>query len=221
MIAMCRTKKLLGLPFRRMLLLIGLLAFFVSSKRAEARLLEIYADGYLGGMYGTEPKFNSRVTPQGTDFFHDQSGGLLGLRAGVEVLYTDIYLQFDQFMTPRGFSGSTLQAMVGWDFGLGSGDWTGTLGGYGGLVFGFPYTPHPPIDNDQIATIGVALEGQGGAEYNINRFLAVQMIATLGYHYMFAGAHPVLFNESGMSASTQTHGFHLMLKAGIRFHIGL
>src|SRR5262249_42531166 len=177
-----------------------------------------------GGMYGTDPKFNSTVTKKpdgstGADFFQDQSGGLLGLRAGVEVLYTDIYLQFDQFLTPHGFSGSTLQLMLGWDLGIGSGKWTGTLGGYGGMVFGFPYTPHLPIDPDQIATIGVAAEGQGGAEYDVTRFLATQMIGPIGYHYMFAGAQPIQLTPGGFSEATQTHGSHIMFKAGIRFHI--
>lgn len=209
-------------------MLVTALGMLLSSQRAEARLLEIYADGYLGGMYGTEPKFNSTITKkpdgsQGNDFFHDQSGGLLGARVGIEIFYTDIYIQFDQFLTPIPgvFTGSTLQAMLGWDLGIGSGQWTGTLGAYGGMVFGFPYTPHFPIDNSQISTIGAAVEGQGGVEYNLNRFLAVQMIATVGYHYMFAGAQPVQLNIGGPSESTQTHGFHLMLKAGIRFHIGI
>jgi len=206
-------------------LLVGL-GLLLHSQTAQARLIELYADAYLGGMYGTEPKFNSTVTrkpdgTQGNDFFHDQSGGLLGLRAGVEVLYTDIYFQFDQFLTPYGFSGSTLQAMLGWDLGIGSGKWTGTLGAFGGMVFGFPYTPHLPIDTNQIATIGPAVEGQAGAEYNINRFLAVQMIGTVGYHYLFAGAQQVALSPSGLSEATRTHGFHLMFKAGIRFHIGL
>jgi hypothetical protein len=226
MAAMRRTK-IFPSTFRLHVALLALVASLLCiSPRAEAGLIEIYADGYVGGMYGTEPKFCTSCYTQtpdgqrGDDFFHDQSGGLLGLRAGVEVLYTDVYLQFDQFLTPHGFSGSTLQAMIGWDLSIGSGKWTGTLGGYGGMVFGFPYTPHPPIDRSQIATIGVAAEGQGGAEYNISRYLAVQMIATLGYHYMFAGSKAVELGP-GLSEATRTHGFHLMLKAGIRFHIGL
>jgi hypothetical protein len=223
---MSRTKKFLGCISPRLSLLACVFGLLLASGRAEARLLEIYADGYLGGMYGTEPKFNSVVTQkpdgtQGTDFFHDQSGGLLGARVGIEIFYTDIYLQFDQFLTPRAFSGSTLQAMLGWDLGIGSGDWTGTLGVYGGMVFGFPYTPHFPIDTAQISTIGATVEGQGGAEYNLSRFLALQLIATVGYHYMFAGAQPVQLSVNGPSESTQTHGFHLMLKAGIRFHVGI
>lgn len=209
---------------------VALCAAFVSllfwSARAEARIIELYADGYVGGMVGTEPKFCTGCVTQtqdgqrGDDFFHDQSGGLLGARAGVEILYTDFYVQFDQFITGRGFSGSTLQAMLGWDLSIGSGKWTGVLGAYGGLAFGFPYTPHPPIDNTQIATVGVAAEGQAGAEYNINRFLALQLIGTFGYHYMFAGAKHIDLGP-GLSEATQTQGFHLMLKAGIRFHLGI
>ncbi len=215
-----------GLFASRISLLVGALALLLYSQRAEARLLELYADAYLGGMYGTEPKFCTTcytAKPDGShgdDFFHDQSGGLIGGRVGIEIFFTDIYIQFDQFVTGNGFSGSTLQPMIGWDFGIGSGTWTGTLGAYGGMVFGFPYTPHFPIDTSQIATIGAAGEVQGGAEYNVNRFLAVQLLGTVGYHYMFAGASPVMYSN-GFSEATQTQGFHLLFKAGIRFHVGI
>lgn len=219
----------LSLPFSFSLpttLFAGTLALFAGSRPAEAKLLEVYADAYVGGMYGTEPKFNSVVTQKpdntvGTDFFTDNSGGLLGLRAGIEVLYTDIYLQFDQLITSRGFSGSTLQAMLGWDFGIGDGAWRGTLGGYGGMIFGFPYTPHFPIDSSQIATIGVAVEGQAGVERVLNRLLRLQLIATVGYHYMFAGSESIVVDSSGNTANTVTHGFHLLIKGGIRFNLGI
>jgi hypothetical protein len=228
MAPMRRTKKIPGLSLRRISLFALALSLILMSQRAEARLLEIYGDVYLGGMYGTEPKFNSTVTQRpmgsqptyGADFFHDQSGGLFGARAGIEIFYTDLYLQFDQFVTGNGLSGSTLQAMLGWDFGIGSGSWTGTIGGFGGLVFAFPYTPHWPIDSSQIAKVGAAAELQGGAEYSINRLLALQLMGTVGYHYMFALADAVPLGN-GMSASTQTHGFHLLFKAGLRFHLGI
>ena len=227
MAAMRRTKKFPLLHRFGLSLIVGALALLSFSQRAEARLIELYGDAYLGAMYGTEPKFCVTncytYKPDGShgdDFFHDQSGGLLGARVGVEVFYTDFYLQFDQFMSPRGFSGSTLQAMLGWDLGIGSGKWTGTLGAFGGLVFGFPYTPHFPIDTSQIATIGAAAEVQGGAEYNLNRFIALQLIGTVGYHYMFAGSQVITVGP-GTTDSTQTQGFHLMFKAGIRFHLGL
>ncbi len=203
------------------------LGLLFASSTAEAKLFEVYLDGYLGGMYGTEPKQDQSLITQkpdmsrGNDFFHDQSGGLLGARLGIEVLYTDLYLQFDQFLTGQGLSGSTLQPMIGWDLDLGSGSWKALLGVYGGLVFGFPYTPHWPIDNRQIATVGVTAEGQGGAEYMLNRFLGLQFTATVGYHYMFAGAESVPVSVTGITQATQTQGFHLMFKGGVRFHIGL
>lgn len=208
------------------MLLTGALALGAASRPAEAKLLEVYADGYVGGLYGTEPKFNSVVTQKpdmqrGDDFYSDNSGGLLGVRAGIEILYTDIYVQFDQIFNGRGFSGSTLQGMIGWDFGLGDGPWRGTIGAYGGVVFGFPYTPHFPIDNAQIATIGVAAEGQAGVERVLNRLLRLQLIATVGYHYMFAGSESVQIDVAGNTQHTTTHGFHLLLKAGVRFNLGI
>ncbi len=207
-------------------LLLGGLAVVASGGRAEAKLLEFSADAYVGGMYGTEPKFNSVVTQKpdmtlGNDFYHDNSGALLGLRAGIEILYTDIYVQFDQMINLRGFSASTVQAMLGWDMGIGDGPWRGTLGAYGGVVFGFPYTPHFPIDTSQIATIGVTGEVQAGGERVLNRLFRLQLIGTLGYHYMFAGAQPVVIDTAGNSVATQTHGFHMMIKAGLRFNLGI
>jgi len=204
----------------------GALALVADSRPAEAKLLEVYADAYVGGMYGTDPNSPSVVTQKpdmtrGNDFFADNSGGLLGVRAGVEVLYTDLYLQFDQLLTTRAFSGSTLQAMLGWDFGIGDGAWRGTLGAYGGMVFGFPYTPHFPIDSAQIATIGVAAEGQAGVERVLNRLFRLQLVATFGYHYMFGGSESVVIDNAGNTANTVTHGFHLLLKGGIRFNLGI
>lgn len=112
-------------------------------------------------------------------------------------------------------------ALLGWDFGIGDGAWRGTLGGYGGMIFGFPYTPHFPIDSSQIATIGVAVEGQAGVERVLNRLLRLQLIATVGYHYMFAGSESIVVDSSGNTANTVTHGFHLLLKGGIRFNLGI
>lgn len=203
---------------------IGLL---LASSTAEAKLFEVYLDGYVGGLYGTEPKPDQVLITQkpdgsrGNDFFYDQSGGLVGARLGIEVLYTDLYLQFDQFLTGQGFSGSALQPMIGWDLDLGAGSWKALLGIYGGLVFGFPYTPHWPIDNRQISTVGLTAEGQVGAEYMLNRFLGLQVLGTVGYHYMFAGAEGVPVTQSGVTQATQTQGWHLMLKGGVRFHVGL
>jgi hypothetical protein len=212
----------------------GALALVAGSGRAEAKLFEVFADAYVGGMYGTEPKFNSVVTQKsvssmgsqpmtvgGDDFFHDNPGALLGLRAGVEVFYTDIYLQWDQMITGRGFSASTLQAMLGWDFGIGDGPWRGTLGAYGGMIFGFPYAPHFPIDTSQIATIGVGGEVQGGVERVLNRLFRFQVIGTVGYHYMFAGSDSIVHDAQGDTYQTQTHGFHILLKAGLRFNLGI
>ncbi len=203
------------------------LGLLLASSTAEAKLFEVYLDGYVGGLYGTEPRPDQVLITQkpdgsrGNDFFYDQSGGLVGARLGIEVLYTDLYLQFDQFLTGQGFSGSTLQPMIGWDLDLGSGSWKALLGVYGGLVFGFPYTPHWPIDTRQISTVGLAAEGQVGAEYMLNRFLGLQVMGTVGYHYMFAGAEDVPVTQTGMTQATKTQGWHLMLKGGIRFHVGL
>jgi hypothetical protein len=228
--AMTQLKKDHGLRRASSALPIALSAFALAlvagSGRAEAKLFEVFADAYVGGTFSTEPKFNSVVTqkPDGTmgnDFFYDNPGGLLGLRAGVEIFHTDVYLQFDQIINTRGFSASTLQAMLGWDFGLGDGPWRGTLGAFGGVILGFPYTPHFPIDNSQIATIGVGAEVQGGAERVLNRLFRLQLIGTVGYHYMFAGANSVVIDAMGNTAQTQTHGFHIMIKGGVRFNLGI
>jgi hypothetical protein len=95
------------------------------------------------------------------------------------------------------------------------------LGGYGGLVFGFPYTPHPPIDRSQLATFGVAVEGQGGIEYHINRLLVLQLIGTVGYHFLFRTlpGDGIMVSNSGNVDVPTSHGFHLLAKAGLRFHV--
>lgn len=203
----------------------------LSEGRAEAKILELYGDVYLGGMYGTEPKFKnaSIITAEpspmgqymGADYYNDNSGGLIGAKVGIELLYTDLYVQFDQAISPRGFSGSAVQAMLGWDLSMGPSKWKGTFGGYGGMVFAFPYTPHFPIDRDQIAKIGVAAELQAGAEYVFHRLLRLQFLGTFGYHYMFAGAKDVPIDLDGNYQSTRTHGFHFLAKAGIRFNLGI
>lgn len=196
--------------------------------RAEADLFEFYVDGYGGGLLGT-PQIAGVPNPPpatGGNFFNDQSGGLLGGRVGFELLHTDLYLQFDQYFNSMNAAGSSLQLMLGWDHCFGKhrpSGLCGLLGGYGGLVFGFPYTPHPPIDRSQLATFGVAAEAQGGIEYHINRLLVLQAIGTIGYHYLFQ-THPgasINISNSGEFSVPTTHGFHLLAKAGLRFHLSV
>lgn len=194
--------------------------------RAEAHLFEFFVDGYGGGLYGTPQiaGFPQPPSPTGGNFFNDQSGGLLGLRSGIELLYTDLYLQFDQYFNGQGAAGSSLQLMLGWDFTLGKrGDkgLAGVLGAYGGVVFGFPYFPHPPIDKSQLATFGIAAEGQGGLEYHVNRFFVLQALGTVGYHYLFRNLseNGVTVDNMGNVDVPTSHGFHLLAKLGVRFHV--
>jgi len=225
--AMAKTKKMASLL--RTVAPAAACAVLLAAQPAEAKILEGYVDVYLGGMYGTIPKFSSVVTQKsemagttkGADFFDYNSGGLLGLRGGVEVLHTDVYLQFDQFVNMQGFSGSTLQLMLGWDLEVGSGAWRGVLGAYGGLIFGLPYRAEFPIDRKQIAWFGLGAEGQAGIEYYLNRFFVLNFTGTFGYHYMLAGADPVVIDMAGNTEQTRTHGFHLLGKLGLRFQLGI
>ena len=229
MAAMAKTKKMASLL--RTAAPAAACAVLLAAQPADAKVLEGYVDVYLGGMYGTVPKLTSIVTQQsepngagiskGADFFDYNSGGLIGLRGGIEVLHTDFYVQFDQFLNLKGASGSTIQGMIGWDFELGSGSWRGTLGAYGGLIFGLPYRTEFPIDRKQIAWFGVGAEGQAGVEYYLNRFFVLNFTGTFGYHYMFAGADPVVIDMAGNTEQTRTHGFHLLGKLGLRFQLGI
>lgn len=203
-----------------LLAVLPLCALLFCGRAQAAHLFEFYLDGYGGGMYGT-PKVSGVSTPAGNDFFHDQSGGLLGARVGIELLYTDLYVQFDQLFNGDGAGASTLQAMLGWDFNLGCRQgppcWDGLLGLYGGGIFAFYYTPHLPISRDQIARYGIGAEAQFGAEYHFNRYFVFQALGTFGYHYLFSGSVDV--NSSGVTLSDTAHGFHLLGKLGFRFHL--
>src|SRR5947209_1809737 len=121
--------------------LVALALTFVAGRAEAGHLFEFYTDAYLGGMYGT-PSLGGSLPPTGSqaDFFADQSGGLLGGKVGIELLYTDLYLQFDQFFNDKGAAGSTLQLMLGWDGSFGCRAqpcWAGVIGIYGGGIFGF------------------------------------------------------------------------------------
>lgn len=188
----------------------------------SAHALEFYVDGYGGGMYAT-PTLGGILTQKptgqvGGEFFALNQGGLLGARVGVEVFYTDVYVQFDQFFNQQGAIGSVFQPMIGWDFDFGQGAWRGSVGGYVGGIFGLMYTPQFPIDKEQIATRGIALEAQVGGEYRLNSMLALQLFGTVGYHYLFGGAIEV--DNLGSLQASSTHGFHLMGKLGLRFRLG-
>lgn len=212
------------------------LALVAGPRRAEAGIFEFYVDAYGGGLYGTpkiagiesvDPLAAPGTPNQGQDFFQNQTGGLLGGRVGIELLQTDLYLQFDQYFNGAGAAGSSLQLMLGWDgtIGCAAGEqcWGLLLGGYGGGVFGFPYTPKFPIDKAQIAGYGLALEGQIGAEYRINKYLRFQGVGTVGYHYLFGGSREITLTDNmGMTqvSATTTHGFHLLGKVGLRFNLG-
>ncbi len=180
-------------------------------------------------MYGTPkiagitlPGTDVLGRPYGDDFFHDQSGGLLGGKVGIELLYTDLYVQFNQFFNDTGAAGSTVQLMLGWDGSFGcraTPCWAGVVGIYGGGIFGFPYTPHPPIDKGQLATYGLGAEAQFGAEYNFNRYFVFQALGTVGYHYLFKGSDGFTVDNSGSVTYSATHGFHFLATAGFRFHL--
>lgn len=198
---------------------VGLVALGASP---TAQALGVYVDGYGGGMYGT-PTLGGILTQKptgetGAEFFRLNSGGLLGARVGLEVFHVNAYLQFDQFFNAQGASGSVLQPMIGGSFSLGQGNLQGIFGGAIGGVFGFVYTPSFPIDKNQIATRGVAVEVQPGIEYKFNRFLAFQLVGTLGYHYLFDGAIQV--DNLGSLQTSNTHGFHMLAKLGLRFGFG-
>lgn len=213
-------------PSRALVLTLTLALSGLFAGRAEAHLFEFYIDGYGGGLYapvalgGNLNAINAALgSNSADDFYHNQSGGLLGARVGMELLYTDLYVQFDQYFNGTGAAGSAVNLMLGWDgtFGPKPG-WNGTFGGYGGVIFGFPYTPSLPISREQISALGVAAELQGGAEYHFRRFFVFQALGTIGYHYLFDRSTAVTVDSSGVTAP-QAHGFHFLAKVGFRFHL--
>jgi hypothetical protein len=206
---------------------LALSAGLFATRPARANLFEFYVDAYGGGLYGT-PQIAGYPHPPSTgdNFFHNQSGGLLGARAGVELLYTDLYLQFDQYFNGLGAAGSSLQLMLGWDWCIGrvrnGRGPCGLIGGYGGVVFGFPYTVQFPISRENIATFGVAAEAQGGFEYHLNDYFVFQALGTFGYNYLFRLLpHDTIKVDpaTGEADFPTSHGFHLLAKVGMRFHI--
>lgn len=183
----------------------------------SAKIFELSVTPRFGYMWGPQ-NFAGIITQKpdgsmGADFYNQYSGGLFGGEINVEVLHIDVRARVDQFFDGSGLTGTILQPMVGYHYdNFFSGKHQLLLGIHVGGVIGFNSTPNFPIDRDQIATYGAALEGQVGYEYRANRFVAFNLIATPGFHFMVAGAAPV--NDQ----STKTDGFHLLLTGGIRFH---
>jgi hypothetical protein len=171
--------------------------------RADARLLELWAQAQGGGMVGGH-SFDNRDTDP--DFFHQQSGGAFGAEVGAEVLFTDLFIDHTQYANPGyGLGGSWTQFMIGWDYDWvldNKGKYVGYVGVDGGYGVGTPVRVHPPLDNSQVSWHGFVGEVRVGADYKLNNFLSVGLEVLPGYHYLFKN------NVAANDVANQLWGLH-------------
>jgi hypothetical protein len=183
-----------------------------SPVRAEASLLELWAETGMGGL-----GFGGAQGGKGqTDFFDAASGGALSLSVGAHVLFMDGWIDHYQLFGGE-LGGSYTQFMAG--FG-GTYDvaaaklWLGIGGGYG--RFSFPEAARAPD-----ATAVVAQTRFGG-EYKLFAFgagaVGLGAWASVSYHYQLGAV--VDIDVTGRKLTFDpVHGLHFAMLGGVRVHL--
>lgn len=194
------------------------LAFAGAPRRAEARLIDLYAGGMAGGFGGWGATSN---TP---DFFDKTHGPALGFDLGMKLLVFDLSASFLQAFTSSGTSGTLIQFLLGLEVDLPIGPAKLPDGQSqsvlkpeiaGGFGFGTPGPVSPPLTDSQISAKGIVGNATLGYEYFLNPFIGVGATGTLGYHYFFGGD---VVNSS--DAQNHSSGYQLIGLGTVTFHLG-
>jgi hypothetical protein len=161
----------------------------VAPQVARAGVLDVYAQaegGYANGLGVGGTKMDD-------DFFSGAAGGLYGAKVGVEVLFTDVWVEHWQLTDFKGVNGTWTQLMVGADIDFPVGDVPegqkpktfaeiGLGVGYG---LGTGRQVDPPLDNAQLTDKGFIAELSLGVDYRFNTVTSVGLAVPVTYGYLF------------------------------------
>jgi hypothetical protein len=156
---------------------------------ADAKVLELYAQAQGGGGSGR----GVAGALKDFDFFEGAGGASYGAKVGAEFLWIDGWVEHNQF-TDGSVTGTWTQFMFGmdWDFPIGDepepGQKPKTYGNIGfaaGFGLGTGRQVDPPLSNDEITDKGFVGQVSFGAEYRMNKVMAIGVNVPISYGYMF------------------------------------
>jgi hypothetical protein len=190
-------------------------AIVAAPRPASARVLELWLQlDPVGGWTGWRAAGSQLPAGQGaTDFFTRNQGGMTGFKAGAELFFIDLFVDFKQGWGKQGqnaeigWTSAWVGFMLGIDLDLHLGYWKKwhfLLGGDVGFGLGTAGPINPPITNDKVGSKGFVAQGRVGLDYHFTKVFGIGVEVDVGYHYLFLNGVPV------NNVDNQVHGFHLM-----------
>jgi hypothetical protein len=200
-----------------LLVTVAAAAILAAPRPASARVLELYLQlDPVGGWTGWRAAGSKLPAGQGeTDFFARNQGGMSGFKAGAEIFFIDVFVDFKQGWGKSHepdkpdlyWTSSWVGFMLGIDLDLRLGYWKKwhfLLGGDVGFGLGTAGPINPPITNDKVGSKGLVAQGRVGLDYHFTKVFGIGVEADVGYHYLFLNGAPV------NNLDNQVHGFHFM-----------
>jgi hypothetical protein len=182
-----------------------------SNRGAEAKLIEIWGAGLLGGGYGTGNGDN--------DFYRWVRGGATGFELGAKVVFISGFIDYLRWF--GGEEGANLLT-----FNLG-GDWDVPVsesfavivrlagGYYLGTLPENSSTVLNGVKVSQVDTQGIGVRGGLGLRYTFASIFSLGITPEFGYHYFFGGA-----DEPLQETENNSQGFDFTALAYLRVGLG-
>jgi len=157
--------------------------------RAEAKVLDLYAQAQGGGSFGKGIKGDQKDT----DFFDKTAGGAYGVLVGAEVFWIDGWIEHNQYRGGDGLTGTWTQFMAGFDLDFAIGDAPGPkqkpntyaqIGVALGFGLGTGQQVDPPLDNAEISDKGFLAQVSFAGDYKLNRVLALGISVPVTWGYL-------------------------------------
>jgi hypothetical protein len=154
-----------------------------------------------------------------SDFFYRNRGGLTGVKAGVDVLFLEGFIDFKQGFGSDGWHSAWVGFMAGiklaFDINL-VGENTVYVAADVGFGFGTAGAFDPPLSNANVSQKGPVGVGRIGLDHKLNRFFSLGVEFDMGYHFL------LLSGAAVESASDKfVHGLHYAGLLNAKLALGL
>jgi hypothetical protein len=198
---------------KRSLVLLPLIALFVCTapRQADAKIIEIWGSGIVGGAFGNGNADSER------DFFNWASGGAGGIEVGVRFLFLSAYIDYLRF-----FGGDAGANLISFNFGGDSAisltkSWKLVLRLSGTFYYGTLDSASRPdaTTAGQVNTRGIGVRGGVGIRYQFWKVFSFGVTPQVGYHYFFGGA-----GQDITDTEQNSHGYDLFVLGYFRVGIG-
>jgi hypothetical protein len=188
---------------------------------ARAEVIDLTAQLLAGGGGGA----GLSGAQKDAAFFDKAAGGLWGARLGVELLFTDVWVEHWQ-MQGSSLLGTWTQFMAGADVSFGIGDPAlgkdgkpgrqktfAELGFYVGYGLATGQQVEPPLDNAELSDKGFLAQMSLGIDYRFSNFVSAGLTVPMTYGYMFK-------NGAANDESTRYQQFHAAGFLYLRLSVG-